>query len=447
MKKNGLTSRVLKTIGIFSGAEAFGIVCSVVKMKIVSLWLGATGVGLFGIFNNSVETISILTGLGLRQSGVRAVSKHHGDAAGLHRIVNSLRGWSLLAGALGALVVSVIAPWLSLFFFDDYSYWWQFMILGATLLFNGIAGGEQAIFQGTQHLQRLAKASVCGAALGLGVSIPMFRYMGDRSVVFSILAYSLSVLLFLFIFRNRELPYRKPRLSELKGGKTFAKLGGYMAAAAFTTNLAQMLFLSWLNRDASTAEVGYFQAGNALVFRYTSLIFGAVGLEFYPRMAANSESAHRMSLFVSHEIGLLLKIFTPLLILFILCRRWIVELLYTSEFEVVMPFITIGIFTVILRSVSNCMAFSIIAKGEGKTFLITEGADAAVGLVLNILLYKTSGLLGLGIAQVGWYFIYTLIAGGVYFWRYHLSLTRSVKWAIAGYSALCGAVCLIAAFM
>lgn len=73
--KNSLTAKVLKVIGVFSGAEAFGIICSVVKMKLVAMWLSATGVGLFGLFGTTVDAVSIITGLGLRQSGVREVAK------------------------------------------------------------------------------------------------------------------------------------------------------------------------------------------------------------------------------------------------------------------------------------------------------------------------------------------------------------------------------------
>lgn len=417
-----LTSRVLKVIGLFSGAEAFGIVCSVVKMKLVAMWLSATGVGLFGIFTTTADTISIITGLGLRQSGVREVAKNNDSRNRLERVVERLRGWCLLSGLLGALAVSFFAPWLSLWFFKDMTHWWQFMILAAALLINSLIGGEQAILQGTERFKRLAKASVGGSALGLALSIPMFRWLGDVSVVLSIIVYSVSILLFLFINRNKDLPYKLPDRQGMREGTGFVKLGGYIALATFATNLAQMVFISWLNREASTAEVGYFQAGNTLVFRYTSLIFGAVGLEFYPRMAANSHSPRRMSLFVSHEIFLLLKIFIPMLAAFLLFRRWIVEILYTSDFEVIVPFISIAIFTIILRCVSTCMAFAIIAKGDGKTYLFTEGVDAAIGVCLNIWFYNHYGLTGIGVAQVIWYGIYTAMISGVYFMRYRLRL-------------------------
>lgn len=419
-----MTRKVLKVMGIFSGAEAFGILCSVVKMKLVAMWLSATGVGLFGIFNTTIETISILTGMGLRQSGVRSIAQHSSKPQLLKRIAGVLRSWCYISGGLGALVVSFLSPWLSLWFFGDWGYWWYFMIVSGSLLLNSLIGGEQAILQGTERFKKIVRANLGGSVLGLAVSIPMFWFLGEVSVPLSILAYSISIFLMLIINRNREIPYQLCNREELGEGRAFVKLGGYMALAAFATNLAQMIFMSWLNREASTAEVGYFQAGNTLVFRYTALIFGAVGLEFYPRMSANSHSSHRMSLFVSHEIALLLKIFTPMLVLFLIFRKWIVEILYTSDFAVILPFISIAIFTVILRSVSMCMAFSILAKGDGKTYLLTESLDAAIGLVLNIVLYRAYGLIGIGIAQVIWYAMYTLMIGGIYFGKYRLTLSR-----------------------
>lgn len=420
-----MTKRVLKVVGVFSGAEAFGILCSVVKMKLVAVWLSAVGVGLFGIFNTTIDTISIITGLGLRQSGVREIAKYSKGRGLLRQVVARLRGWCLLSGILGALIISLFAPGLSIWFFGSIDNWWQFVLLSGALLMNSLIGGEQAILQGTEFFKRLAKASVYGSALGLAISIPMFRWLGDISVPLSILAYSSSILFSLYVNRNKTLCYCLPNKEEMKKGSEFVKLGGYLALATFATNLAQMIFMSWLNKEASTSEVGYYQAGNTLVFRYTSIIFSAIGLEFYPRMAANSHSTKRMSLFVSHEISLLLKIFTPMLILFLLFRRLIVQILYTAEFDIILPFISVAIFTIILRAISTCMAFSIIAKGDGKTYLFTESLDAVIGVCLNIWLYSVYGLFGIGIAQVIWYALYAFMIAILYYYHYGLRISKN----------------------
>lgn len=422
-----LNSKILKIIGIFSGAEAIKILCAILKTKIVAIWLGAVGVGLFGIFSNAIDTLSILTGLGLRQSGVREVSKNRNTLEKLSHISAHLRSWSLLAGLAGALILSFFSPVLSYWFFGSVAHWWQFMIIAATLLLQSLSDGEMAIMQGTDRFKYIARSSAIGSVIGLALSIPMFRWLDESvSIPLSFVAYSVAIAGALWFSRDRKIPVRLAHTYELKETSPMVKLGGFIAVATFATNFAQMIFLSWLNRENSTEIVGYYQAGNTLVVRYSSIIFTAVGLEFYPRISACSHSPHRLTTFVSHEIGLLLKIFTPMIIAFILMRRWIVELLYTSQFEVILPFITVAIGSLILRAISSCMAFTIIARGDGKTYLWTESIDASIGVTLNILLFKSMGFIGLGIAQVLWYAIYLMMISFVYFFRYRLSLTHKV---------------------
>ena len=77
------------------------------------------------------------------------------------------------------------------------------------------------------------------------------------------------------------------------------------------------------------------------------------------------------------------------------------------------------------------MAFSIIARGEGKTYLLTEGIDAVIGVCLNIWFYTRYGLAGIGFAQVIWYGVYTIMTGVIYFGRYRLRLGKEAVIAVA----------------
>lgn len=429
-------------MGIFSGTEVFKILCSIIKTKVVALWLGAVGVGLFGLFSNIIDTVCILTGLGLRQSGVREIACRRSDTSALHRIASQLRSWSLLSGLGGALLISIASPLLSQWCFGDTTHWWQFIMLAITILFNSLIGGEEAILQGTEQFRNIARAVMAGSAIGLLSSIPLFRWLdASLSVPLSFITYSIAIFVSLLICRQRDIPFSYAGRNDLREASSMVKLGGYMAMASFATSAGQMIFLTWLNRHTSTAEVGYYQAGYTLVMRYTSIIFTAAGLEFYPRMSANSSSPHRMSLFVSHEIGLLLKIMTPMALIFILCRKWIVQLLYTSDFLSILPFIAIAITCVILRSASTCMAFTIIAKGDGKTYFATETIDAIIGVLLNIWLYNIMGLTGVGIAMVIWCAIYLLIIGVIYLLRYRMRLNGKVLLLFA----LCAAISAAAA--
>lgn len=427
-KQEGITKVILKVIGLFSGLQIFNILCSIVKMKLVALWLHAGGVGLFGIYNSTIEAISTFTSLGMRQSSVRDISINSNRPSALAVIVAVVRHWSVVSGILGAIVMSAGAPFLAKSIFGDWTQCWGFVALSATMFFNALVMGEQSILQGTARLKSLAKASFWGTFSGLLVSIPVFYYLRDNAVIISIIVYSAFMLLFAYLFRQRS---DGTKISVTWGdtmskGKEFVKLGVYMSIAAFITNVSHLAFMAYLNRGVSTEEVGLFQAGYTLVIRYAGLIFTAVGMEFYPRLAANNHSPRRINLFVSHEITLLLLIVTPMIILFLLARQWIVEILYSEEFLAIIPFVSWAIMCNIFKAVSWCMAFSIIAKGDGKYYILTEGVDAIIGLALSLILYQYLGLTGVGIAYILWFLFYCIIVGVVYYGKYGFRLTSVV---------------------
>lgn len=422
---NGISRSIIKIMGLFSGIQIINILCSIIKMKLVAIWLHASGVGLFSIYSSTIETIATFSNLGLRQSTVPDISRSKNSPKVLNRIITIVRKWSKVAGLIGAVAISGGAPFLAKSFFGDWTMCWGFIALSASMLMNSLLDGEQAILQGTGMLKSLAKGSLWGTCSGLLLSIPMFYFMREDSVVPSIIVYSAATLLFTLIFRYKVKPTQHSKVNNSQiwhEGKGFVKLGICMAIATFITNVSHLIFLAYLNSKASTSEVGLYHAGSTLIIRYVGLIFTAVGMEFFPRLSANHTSSHRTKIFVSHEISILLLIITPVILLFLLCREWVVELLYSESFLTIVPFISWAVMSSIFKAVSWCMAFTILAKGDGKKYIFTEGIDAIVGLTLNVVLYDYFGLVGIGIAYILWYMFYCLIVGVVYYRCYNLRL-------------------------
>ncbi len=425
-RQGGLSRTILKVMALFTGLQGFNILCSIVKMKIVALWLQAVGVGLFGIFNITTDTLSTLTDLGLRQSAVRDVAMNGNNPGYLARVVAVVRRWCRWSGLLGAVVISGLSIPLSKWFFGSPDRWWCFAILAASMLLNAIVGGEQAILQGTSRLKQIARISLFGTLAGLIISIPMFYYLGENSVLYSIIAYSVAMIVATYFYRYKSTSKVTLTAKEVaREGSGFVRLGAYMAIAAFISNMAQMAFTAYLSRKGGEAEVGYFQAGTTIVVRYVGLIFTALAMEYYPRLASNIASSKRLQTFVNHETVVLMLVLIPILLLFLLLRVFVVRLLYSSAFEVIIPFISWAILSCTFKGFSWCMAFVVLAKGDGRTYIITESVDAAIGLALSLIFYDLGGLPAVGLAYIGWYLCYTLIIGAVYRFRYQLRITAT----------------------
>ena len=209
-------------------------------------------------------------------------------------------------------------------------------------------------------------------------------------------------------------------------GRGFIVLGIYMTISAFAAMLASYIFMVYLNHEADVTTVGHYQAGYTLVNRYVGLIFTAIAMEYYPRLSQTIAHRGRCSTMVSHEIKITLWVLVAVIAVFISAKDLIITLLYAAEFKTIAPFITWAIVGMVFRAVSWCMAFVILARGDGKLYLITETSSAFIGLALNIVAFELWGLDGLGFAYILWYVIYTIIVASVYRYRYYMRLGKGI---------------------
>lgn len=424
--KNNITNGVLKALGIFGGVQMITIICSILRTKLIAVWIGAAGVGLFGIFNSAIELLGVLFHLGVRDSAVRDIASS--QQPDTNKIITIVRRWVLILGAIGLVVTMAISPLLSNFTFGNYDYTYAFIAIAVIIFLSSIQNGELAILQGTKELSRLAKASIWGAIGGVIISIPLFYIWRIDSVIPALVAYSVITTIAILSQRvSTSKPTPCITFSEtMSKGRSFISLGIFLTISAVVNHLVSFLFITYLNHVGDTSVVGHYQAGITLVNKYMGIIFTAIIMEYYPRLSQVSSSQKRTSIFVSHEISIMLWILLPVIAIFIASSELIISLLYSSEFLLITPFVVWAVIGTIFRAISWCMAYVILTRGDGKVYLVTESLSAITCITLNILAYNHWGLEGLGFAYMAWYIIYTIIIGAVYRIRYNLRLNSEI---------------------
>lgn len=422
LSRSNLTKGILKALGIFGGVQMVNIICSILRTKLIAVWIGAAGVGLFGLYNSVIELLGVIFNLGMRSSAVRDIAV--ASETETSRIVVVVRRWAWVLGLIGLIATILLSPFLSSFTFGDRNHTMAFMVIAIIVFMSSIQNGEFAVLQGTQQLRRLARASVWGVIVGVIISIPMFYYWGIDSVLPALVVFSLATTIAV-LSQRVSVTKPSPRVSineTIEKGRGFIVLGIYLTVSAIVTNLASYLFMSYLNHVGDTEVVGHYQAGFTLVNKYVGLIFTAIAMEYYPRLSQVGTSQRRTTTFVSHEMSIALWILLPVIAIFVALGEFIVTTLYSSEFLIIVPFIMWAIVGTIFRAISWCIAFVILARGDGKIYLLTETISAITSISLNIVAYNYWGLEGLGLAYLLWYVIYTVVVWVVYRYRYGLSL-------------------------
>lgn len=424
--KSKTDGRVLKAMGVFGGVRIIQILCSVVRTKLVAMLIGPAGVGLITLYNNTIDLISQTSQLNLRQSAVRDIAATATKSSSAAAISSVVRTLSLLTGIAGTIFGFVAAPLLSHWTFGDSTHTIAFMLLSPMMLLLSVAAGEWALMQGFERLDALAKSTLYGAIAATIAAVPLFVFFGMSGIVPVLLSFGVFNCFFALRMRVKMPRVRMGIFELLQKGRGMLSLGMYMTLGSGITLLASYVFSAYLNRSVDESAVGIYQAGYTLVNTYVGMVFAAIATEFYPRLSAAGKSRIRSGAIISHEIKMVLLVLLPMAPAMIAAKGLIIRLLYSADFYAALPYVGIAMAGVPLRGLSFCMAYAMLARGDGRIYVITEAFSAVVYLGLNILFYRQGGYAGLGLAYVGWYGAYAAVVFGVYRYRYGMKLGRGI---------------------
>lgn len=415
--KSTLTRKVISAITVLGGAQAVGTLCSVVRTKLMAVWIGTAGVGLNSILFNSFTLMSNLTQLNLRDSGVREIASASTAAeVAVRRVL--VRRWAMLLGLLGAIATLAAAPLLSWSAYGgSMSHTLSFAALSPAVFCAAIASGEFAVFQADGQLGKIARANMMTVVIVTLSCIPLFYFLRIKAIIPVIDLSAIALACCALTLRDRNTrPANGLNLSFKTfwdKSRRFIKLGAAISAGAMLTSLMNYVFAAYVSSRDGQEALGVYQAGYTLVTVYIGVVISAIATEYFPRLTRHLPRKTTSGIIMAHEYSTILAILTPLAIVFILCSDWIVRLLYSSDFAAANPYLIFAAPGAVLRGLSLCFAYRILAAGDAKTYLLTELASVTVGLTLNIAAYSHWSYAGLGLAYTAWYLFYALMTAAV----------------------------------
>ena len=110
-------------------------------------------------------------------------------------------------------------------------------------------------------------------------------------------------------------------------------LGLVLMGAAMMGTLTNYLVATYLRSAGSVTVVGLYQAANSLTNQYIGMVIAAMGIDYFPRLAAVSTDNIRVKDIVNRQTEIVSMIVTPIIILVILSAPLIIRVLLTAEFE------------------------------------------------------------------------------------------------------------------
>lgn len=401
-KQKSSYHQILNATIIFGGVQFINIIISIIRSKFIAVLIGPIGIGISGMLTATISIISGLTSFGLGTSAIRDISKAHesGNSIRFAIITKVLKQLVWVTGLLGFLVALMLSPALSYMAFGNFDYTIAFMILSITLLINQLNVGQLAVLQGSRRLSHLAKANVIGSIIGLFTTLPLYYIWGIDGIVPALLISSI-VALFISAYYSNKVEIEKIRVSKIRSfseGKLMLKMGFMISMSGFITLGFSYLVRLYITHVGGLSELGFYNAGFAIITTYVGLVFTAMGTDYYPRLASVSDSIEKTNQTVNNQAEISLIILGPIILLFILGIKWIIKLLYSVQFLDISEMVLWSAIGMFFKAMSWSIGFLFLTKANSKLFFWNELITNIYLTGLNIFSYWCYGLIGLGVS-------------------------------------------------
>lgn len=402
--------QIIKSTSIFGGTQFIGIIVSVVRSKLVALFLGPSGMGIVGLLTSTVDLIGGITNFGLRTSAVKNIASAFvsGNQEQIAIEVTVLRRLVWGTGLLGMILAILLSPWLSQITFGNGEYTYAIMWISTTLLFNQLASGQGVILQGMRQIKYLSLSSIYGSVLGLFLVAPIYYFMGIKGVVPVIIGTSLVSMVLTWYFANKTklLTIQMDKEQTWNRGKEMLRMGFLISLSGLLTTGTSYLIRIFITNTGSITDVGLYTAGFAIISTYVGMIFSAMGTDYYPRLSGISHNVEQTNILINQQAEIALLILGPVLAIFMTFSSWVVELLYSDKFLPVTDMIAWAALGMYFKATTWSVGFLFLVKSDSKLFFWNELSVNLYGLLLNILGYYFFGLEGLGISFFLIYLLY-----------------------------------------
>lgn len=422
--------QVFKATTVFGGVQIFNILISIVRSKIIAVLVGPVGVGIQGLFTNSLTMIVSLTNLGLSSSAVRDISGlalENEDNIKLTKIIKSFRKLLFGTSILAMIIAILFCKQFSILTFGNSDYIVGFAWLSIGVFFQIHVAGQYAVLQGLRKIKELAMANLIGALAGLCITVPLYFFFGVKGILPTIII--LTVISFII-----NLNYvRKIKLNnEIKvgfreaiiKGRDMIKLGVLLNFSGIAVTLASYFIVIFINKFGGSESVGLYQAGWAIINGYVGIVFTAMAADYFPRLSAVQNDNNECRLQMNYQAEIAILILTPILVFLLTVLPFAIRLLYSDRFLGVIPLIQWASIGLIFRAVSWSISFLIPVKGHGFLFFIIESTFSLLNFIFSIIGFYFMGIEGVGIAFCLLYVLYLITLLIVTHKRYKFYYTR-----------------------
>jgi len=387
----------------------FSRVCALLISYVIANVLGSKTFGEYGLIQNTINTFSIFSILGLGTATTVSLASNSSDREKRSVIAVSYL-ISLVASTFLVIILIIFGPWISSVIFKAPHLVKYVQISSLGLIGSSINGVQQGIFSGIKEFKTLSKINFISSLILLLISIPLiYNYHLIGAIVYFVLSLTLPTLISIGYVKKLLQSYRLREYHNIDWNKGWKMMFNISLPAMLSSFMVGPI--SWISNTILIQNPnGFFQLGiynatltwrMAVLFIPTSL--ASVALTYFASSQANFKRSFIVNLILNAAVAL------SLVFVIWFFKDYIMNG-YGSEFVGYENVLMLMMITTILMAINNIVGQALNSQkflwfGFGFNLM---WAGAMLILVYYFTVIKNEGALGMAKAQLIAYSLHTI---------------------------------------
>ena len=384
----------------------FGFITS----KALAIFVGANGmafVGNFRAFLNVVENFSLL---GIQNAIVKYVSEYQHDKSKLKSVLATFGLLLLTSSIVISLVLIFGANYLSKeIFHHSEIYSFVFYVLAIVFPLYVFSTFCISVVNGFQEYKKVIYIQIISSSIALLFSVFLIYYYNTFGALISLVLAPVFVFFVSLFYLRNVISFSDVFSFQSFDFLVVKNLSEYVLMALVSGVIGSFVLLE-IRTDVieitGLKNAGIYEGLQRISSYYLLFISSIMAIYFYPKLAEQNSNTKAIIL---NYLKTIIPVFAIGLGLIYVLRKFIIQTLFSTEFETMESLFLWQLVGDLLKAVSLIFGTILIATKQTKAFIITEIISLFIMYYSTNWMLHAIGIDGIVIAHTFTYFMYLLI--------------------------------------
>jgi PST family polysaccharide transporter len=386
------------------------IITGFISVKVVSVYIGPSGLALVGQMQNFIGMINNIASAGINSGVVKYIAEYRDNEKIKQKILSSALKISIVLILPIAILIIFFSDYISLKLLKTYEYKSVFILFAITIFFFVMNGLLISILNGEGEIKKLTILNITGSLFGLLITLILVRKLNLYGALISgIVAQSIVFFITLmFVIKSKwfKLSMFLDKIDKEYRNKLL-KYSFMTLVSAIMVPMSHIYIRNYIGTNLGWNAAGYWQAIWKISDVYLILITTTLSIYYLPKFSSIQDKTE-----LKKEIIYGYKIIMPIVIIMAICiyifRDFIIKLLFTKDFLPMKELFLYQLIGDVIKIASWLLGYIMLAKAMTKLFVISEVIFVLSFVCLGVLFIKIFGLIGITIAFMINYLLYLL---------------------------------------